>query len=65
MYRKLFFLMSFVLVLGLVLTNTAEAASLVGCGMLDEDSATTATDSSGNGNHGTLIGGFTWQPTGG
>jgi hypothetical protein len=32
---------------------------------LDESSGTTASDSSGNGNNGTLAGGGTWQPTSG
>ncbi|MHC4656870.1 MAG: LamG domain-containing protein, partial [Planctomycetota bacterium] len=62
MCRKSFFLMSFILVLGLVLTNTAEAANpdLVGWWMFDDGAGTTALDSSGNGNDGTLVGGPVW-----
>jgi hypothetical protein len=62
MCRKLFLLMSFVLVLGLVLTNTAEAVdpNLVGWWTLDDGSGTTALDSSDFGNDGTLVGDPQW-----
>ena len=62
MSKKLIYLVSFVLVLGLALTSVAEAAdpSLVGLWKLDETSGTTASDSSGNGNDGTLNGGPKW-----
>ena len=55
-------LTSFVLVLGLVLANVANAAdpSLVGWWKLNESSGTTANDSSGNENNGTLMGDPQW-----
>ena len=58
MCRKLICLISFILVLGLVLTGVVAAAdpSLVGWWKLDESSGTTAYDSSGNGHDGTLMG---------
>ncbi|MCP4260708.1 MAG: LamG domain-containing protein [Planctomycetes bacterium] len=59
MCRKLIYLISFVLVLGLV-GNTS--ADLVGHWKLDEDSGTIAYDSSSNENHGTLNG-STWRPS--
>ena len=59
MCRKLFFLACFILVLGLVLTSAAQA-DLVGWWRLDEGSGTTAADSSGNGNDGTLQGNPQW-----
>ena len=53
MCRKLIFLACFVL----LLSPAAEAAdpSLVGCWKFDDSSGTTAYDSSGNGNDGTLV----------
>ena len=62
MCKKLIYLISFLLVLSLVLTSTAKAAEpdLVGYWKFDEGSGTTAYDSSGNGNDGTLIGGAQW-----
>ncbi len=61
MCRKLIYLLSFVLGLGIVVTNTADAdPSLVGWWRLDEGSGTTAYDSSGNGRHGTLTGDPEW-----
>ncbi len=56
MSKKLIYLASFVLVLGLVPTSIANAAEpgLVGCWRLDEGSGTTVSDSSGYGNHGTF-----------
>ncbi len=59
MSKKVIYLCSFVLVLGLALTSIVEAAdpSLVGWWRLDEGSGTIAKDSSGNGNDGTLEGG--------
>ena len=62
MSKKLIYLISFVLVLGLVLTGVAKAADpdLVGHWKFDEGSGTTAFDSSGNGNDGTLNGGAQW-----
>ena len=52
------------------LTITINASSpgpsgLVGWWKLDESSGTTASDSSGNGNNGTLNGSPVWQPSGG
>jgi len=62
MYRKLFYLVSFVLVLSIALTNVAKAAEpdLVGWWRLDDGSGMTAIDSSGNGNDGTLQGNPKW-----
>ncbi len=62
MSKKLIYLMFVVLVLGLALTSIVEAAdpSLVGWWRLDESSGTTARDSSGNGNHGTLHSNTQW-----
>jgi len=56
MCKKLIYLTSFVLVLGLVLTSRADAAdpNLVGWWRFDEGSGTIASDSSGYGNDGTL-----------
>jgi len=59
MCRKLLFLASFVLVLGLTLTGPARA-DLVAWWMFDDGSGTTALDSSGNGNNGTLTGDPQW-----
>ena len=53
MSKQTIYLISFVLVLGLVLTSVAKA-DLVGWWKFDEGSGTTAHDSSGNGNDGTL-----------
>ena len=62
MYRKLFYLVSFVLVLSVALTNVAKAVDpdLVGWWRLDDGSGTTATDSSGNGNDGAIQGNPEW-----
>ena len=59
MSKKLIFLISFVLVLSLVLTSGAWA-DLVGWWRLDDGSGTTAVDSSGAGNDGTLTGNPKW-----
>ncbi|HUU18755.1 MAG TPA: LamG domain-containing protein [Sedimentisphaerales bacterium] len=59
MSKKLIYLVSFVLVLGLTLTNSA-SAELVGWWKLDDGSGTTALDSSGKGNDGTLQGDPQW-----
>ena len=70
MCKQLIFLVSFVLVLGLVLTSVTKAADpdLVGWWKLDDGSGTTAIDSSGNGNDGTLTAGTAgfpeWKTTG-
>jgi len=55
-----------VLMLGLMMSGPAQAGdtSLVGWWKLDDGSGTTAIDSSGNGNHGTLINSPEWQTTG-
>ncbi len=58
MSRKLFFWVSFALVLGLA-TSTA-VADLVAYYPLDEGSGDTATDASGNGHNGTLNGDPRW-----
>jgi hypothetical protein len=62
MYRKLFYLVSFVLVLSFAFTSVARAADpdLVGWWRFDEGSGTTATDFSGYGNDGTLQGDTAW-----
>jgi len=62
MSKKLLYLVSFALVLDLVLTSVASAADpdLLGHWKFDDGSGTTAFDSSGNGNDGTLIGGAQW-----
>ena len=64
MCSKLICLASLVLVLGPLLSGVTNAAdpNLVGWWRLDESSGTTAHDSSGNGNDGTLRGGTQWQP---
>ncbi|MGA2172887.1 MAG: sugar-binding protein [Sedimentisphaerales bacterium] len=45
--------------------GNAELAGLVGWWKLDEKEGTTAADSSGNGNDGTLVGNPVWRPQGG
>ena len=57
MCGRLMCLVSLAFALGLVLAGASEAAdpSLVGCWQFDEGSGTTAFDSSGNGNDGTLV----------
>ena len=61
MSKKLIFLTSYVLLLGLV-TSVAEGAdpNLVGWWKFDEGSGTTANDSSGNENHGAFKGDPQW-----
>jgi len=63
MCKKSIYLASFALVLGGILSSAANAAdpSLVGWWRLDETSGTTAHDSSGSGNHGTLQGNPQWD----
>ena len=62
MYRKLFYLVSLVLVLSIALTSVAKAADpdLVGWWRFDEGSGTTAMDFSGKGNDGTLQDNTAW-----
>ena len=61
MRNRLTYLISFVLVSGLV-TSLAEGAdpNLIGWWRFDEGSGTTAYDTSGKGNDGTLVGGAAW-----
>ena len=59
MCKKLLFMVSFVLVLGLVLTSTAKA-DLIGWWRFEEGSGDTAFDSSDYGNDGTLNGDPLW-----
>ncbi|MHC4204602.1 MAG: LamG-like jellyroll fold domain-containing protein [Planctomycetota bacterium] len=59
MSKKLIFLASFCLVLGLALTSTVRA-DLVGWWRLDEGSGTTIADSSASGNDGTFVGTPEW-----
>ena len=62
MFKKLIYLASFVLVLGLVLTRAADAAdpSLVGCWTFDEGSGRIAYDYRGGGNDGAIEGDPQW-----
>ncbi len=62
MCKKLIYLFSFGLVLGLVITSEAKAADpdLIGYWKFDETSGTTAQDATGNGNDGTLNGDPQW-----
>jgi hypothetical protein len=62
MSKKLIFTVSFALLIGVALTSLARAADpdLVGWWRFDEGSGTTASDSSGLGNHGTLRGDTQW-----
>jgi len=62
MYRKLIYLVSFVFLFSVALTNPAKAADpdLVGWWRLDDGAGTTAVDSSGNGNDGALQGNPQW-----
>lgn len=62
MYRQLCWLISLVFVLGLVTTVQGADPDLVGWWWFDEAGGTTATDSSGYGNNGTLTGGASWAP---
>jgi hypothetical protein len=59
MFRRSFLLIAIVFVVGLVFTSTTQA-DLVGWWRLDEGTGTTAYDSSGNGNDGTLQGDPQW-----
>ena len=59
MCRKLICLVSFVLLLGLVVTSAAKA-DLVGWWKFEEGSGVTVEDSSGNGHHGTVQGTPEW-----
>ncbi|MHC4655209.1 MAG: LamG domain-containing protein, partial [Planctomycetota bacterium] len=61
MYKKPILLICFVLVLGLVPASAAKA-DLAGWWRLDETSGTIASDSSLNGNDGTLVGDPQWVP---
>ncbi|MHC4116639.1 MAG: LamG-like jellyroll fold domain-containing protein [Planctomycetota bacterium] len=63
MSEKAIFSVSVVLSLGLMFVSAAQAAdpSLVGWWKFDEGSGTTAADSSGYGNHGTLEGSADWD----
>jgi hypothetical protein len=61
MSKKLFYLACLCSVLGLSLTSVIRA-DLVGWWRLDEGSGTTAYDSSGNGNDGTILGNPQWVP---
>ena len=59
MCRNLIYLFSFVLVPGIVLTNSAKA-ELVGWWRFNEGSGSTCNDSSGNGHDGTVLGTPQW-----
>jgi hypothetical protein len=62
MFRRLIYLIYFVLLVGLVFNSMANAQveGLVAHWRLDEGAGTTAGDASGNGNTGTLNGGAQW-----
>ena len=62
MSKKLIYLFSFVLVMGLALANVARGVDpgLVGWWKFDEMAGTIAYDSSGNGNDGTFVGDPQW-----
>jgi len=61
MSKKWIYLISFILVLGLSISESKGAdPSLVGWWRFEEGSGTTAYDSSGNGLDGNLVGGATW-----
>ena len=64
MCRKLIYLFSFILVLGLVLMSVAKAADpdLAAYWKFDDGSGTTAFDSTGNGNDGVFVGDPKWVP---
>ncbi|MCJ7777332.1 MAG: LamG domain-containing protein, partial [Sedimentisphaerales bacterium] len=59
MFRKLICPISFIFVISLALTSSANA-ELIGWWKFDEGSGTIAADSSGNGHNGTINGGATW-----
>lgn len=59
MCRKSIYLISFIIALGIVLTNIAQAGP-VGWWRFEEGTGTIANDSSGNGHHGTLLGTPEW-----
>ena len=59
MSRRLVCIIAFVALLGMSFTSPTRA-DLVAWWTFDDGSGTTAVDSSGNGNDGTLIGGATW-----
>ena len=62
MYRKLFLMVSFAFLFSIALTSVAKTAdlNLVGLWRFDEGAGTTAADSSGLGNNGTLQGNPQW-----
>ncbi len=57
MYKKLIYLVSFILVLS---AASSVRADLVGHWTLDDGSGTTVADISGNGNDGTIVNNPTW-----
>jgi len=59
MYKQLIYVISFVLLLGMLPTSVAQA-DLVGWWRFNEGSGDTASDSSGNDHHGTLLGTPEW-----
>ncbi|MFB0553736.1 MAG: LamG-like jellyroll fold domain-containing protein [Phycisphaerae bacterium] len=59
MCKKLIYLVSFILVLSV---SSSVCADLVGHWKLDDGSGTTVSDSSGNGNDGTIVNNPTWIP---
>jgi len=64
MCKKVVLLFCFVLALGMVLTSSVAQADLVGYWKFDESSGTTAADSAGGDNNGTLTGGqLEWRPS--
>ena len=59
MFKKLIYRISFVLMLGLILSSSAKS-EIVGSWKFDEDAGSTVADSSGNGYDGTLGGESVW-----
>ena len=58
--KRVVLMVCFVVCLGLAQSSMAVDPSLIGWWTFDDDSGATATDSSGNGNDGTLVGGPTF-----
>ena len=64
MCKKLIYLVSFVFMLSMVLMSSVAQADLVGYWKFDESSGTTAADSAGGDNNGTLTGEqLEWRPS--
>jgi len=64
MSKKFLFLISFVLMLSQAYTSYGQDPNLIGWWKFDDGGGTVASDSSGNGYDGTLVGGPTWVAEG-